>query len=38
MTDFIDGRNKDRQAVIDEVLKITDGAPTIRLTPPATRR
>ena len=25
MTDFIDGRNKDRQAVIDEVVKITDG-------------
>ena len=25
MTDFIDGRNKDRQAVIDEVLTITDG-------------
>jgi S-(hydroxymethyl)glutathione dehydrogenase/alcohol dehydrogenase len=25
MTDFIDARNKDRQAIIDEVLKITDG-------------
>ena len=25
MTDFIDGRNKDRAAIIDEVLKITDG-------------
>jgi S-(hydroxymethyl)glutathione dehydrogenase / alcohol dehydrogenase len=25
MTDFIDGRNKDRQAIVDEVLKITDG-------------
>src|ERR1700745_4361107 len=25
MTDFIDGRNKDRQAIIDEVLGITDG-------------
>jgi len=25
MTDFVDGRGKDRQAVIDEVLKITDG-------------
>jgi S-(hydroxymethyl)glutathione dehydrogenase/alcohol dehydrogenase len=25
MTDFIDGRNKDRQAIIDEVLRITDG-------------
>src|SRR5438309_740032 len=25
MTDFIDGRGKDRQAIIDEVLKITDG-------------
>ena len=25
MTDFIDGRGKDRQAIVDEVLKITDG-------------
>ena len=25
MTDFIDGRGKDRQAIIDEVLAITDG-------------
>src|SRR5213082_2434474 len=25
MTDFIDGRGKDRQAIIEEVLKITDG-------------
>ena len=25
MTDFIDARNKDRAAIIDEVLKITDG-------------
>jgi len=25
MTDFIDARNKDRQAIVDEVLKITDG-------------
>jgi S-(hydroxymethyl)glutathione dehydrogenase/alcohol dehydrogenase len=25
MTDFIDARNKDRQAIIDEVSKITDG-------------
>ena len=25
MTDFIDGRGKDRQAIIDEVLRITDG-------------
>src|SRR5688572_33439209 len=25
MTDFIDGRGKDRQAVIDEVVALTDG-------------
>src|SRR6185436_14765374 len=25
MTDFIDGRSKDRQAIIEEVLKMTDG-------------
>ena len=25
MTDFIDARNKDRQAIVDEVLKLTDG-------------
>src|SRR4029079_17938576 len=25
MTDFIDGKGKDRQAIIDEVLRITDG-------------